>query len=174
MEAQQRPLPSHPNERWSMDFVSDWLATGQTVRILAVVDDFTRECLALEADTSISGMRVARVLETITGQRGRPGGIVLDNGPEFRGRAMAAWSEQRGVPLRFIDPGKPVQNAFAESFNGRLRDECLNANWFVNLADARRKLGAWRQDYNEARPHSQLDYLPPSEFAARIGSSLPC
>jgi putative transposase len=157
-----------------MDFVSDCLATGQTVRILTIVDDFTRECLALESDTSISGLRVARVLGAITGQRGRPEAIVVDNGPEFRSRAMEAWSEQQHVSLRFIEAGKPVQNAFAESFNGRLRDECLNANWFLNLKDARRKIRAWREDYNEARPHSALGYVTPREYCVSLGSTLPC
>jgi putative transposase len=173
-DGQAPALPTRPNERWSMDFVTDRLATGQTLRILVIVDDYTRECLALEADTSISGARVVRVLEAIMRERGRPGSIVLDNGPEFRGRAMETWSEQRGVPLRFIEPGKPVQNAYAESFNGRLRDECLNANWFLNVADARRKLAGWRTDYNEVRPHSGLGYVAPGEFAARIRGSLPC
>ena len=167
-------LPSRPNQRWSMDFVSDCVATGQTIRILTVVDDCTRECLALEVDTSISGQRVARVLDAIAGQRGRPEGIIVDNGPEFRSRVMEAWSEQRHVSLRFIEPGKPVQNAFAESFNGRLRDECLNASWFVNLGDARRKIRAWRTDYNEARPHSALGYLTPREYCISLGSTLPC
>jgi putative transposase len=160
------PSPLRRNQRWSMDFVSDSMATGQTVRVLTVVDDYTRECLAMETDTSLSGWRVRRVLDRITGERGRPEAIVVDNGPEFRGRAMESWSEQRGVRLNFIEPGKPVQNAFVESFNGRLRDECLNANWFLNVADARRRIEAWRWHYNTERPHSSLDYRTPSEFAA--------
>jgi len=149
------PSPLRRNQRWSMDFVSDSMATGQTVRVLTVVDDYTRECLAMETDTSLSGWRVRRVLDRITGERGRPEAIVVDNGPEFRSRAMESWSEQRGVRLNFIEPGKPVQNAFVESFNGRLRDECLNANWFLNVADARRRIEAWRWHYNTERPSSR-------------------
>jgi len=132
--------------------------------MLTVVDDCTRECPAIEVDTSLGGLRVRRVLDRIASERGLPEAIVLDNGPEFRGRALTAWSEERGVRLEFIQPGKPVQNAYAESFNGRLRDECLNANWFTSLSDARRKIETWRQDYNEQRPHSSLKYLPPVEF----------
>ena len=115
--------------------------------------------------TSLGGWRVRRVLDRIASERGLPEAIVLDNGPEFRGRALAAWSEERRVRLEFIQPGKPVQNAYIESFNGRLRDECLNANWFTSLGDAKRKIESWRQDYNQQRPHSSLNYLPPSEFA---------
>ncbi len=150
-----------PNERWSIDCVS----TGRVIRMLTVVDDCTRECPAIEVDTSLGGLRVRRVLDRIAEKRGLPEAIVLDNGPEFRGRALAAWSEQRGVRLEFIQPGKPAQNAYAESFNGRLRDECLNANWFTSLSDARRKIESWRQDYNQQRPHSSLNYLPPAEYA---------
>jgi putative transposase len=163
--------PTHPNARWSMDFVSDCLANGQTFRTLVVVDDYTRENLAVEVDTSLSGLRVQRVLEAVVVERGRPGGIVVDNGPEFRSRVMQAWSEQRHVSLQFIEPGRPMQNAFVESFNGRLRDECLNSNWFLNLRDARRKIRAWVRDYNEQRPHSSLGYLTPSEFAASARAS---
>ena len=117
------------------------------------------------------GMRVRRVLDRMASERGLPEAIVVDNGPEFRGRALAAWSEQSGVRLEFIQPGKPVQNAYIESFNGRLRDECLNANWFTSLSDARRKIEIWRQDYNEQRPHSSLNYLPPANFA-RIATEM--
>jgi putative transposase len=159
------PAASHANERWSMDFLSDCVSSGRVIRMLTVVDDCTRECPAIEVDTSLGGLRVRRVLDRIASQRGLPEAIVLDNGPEFRGRALAAWSEERGVRLEFIQPGKPVQNAYAESFNGRLRDECLNANWFTSLSDARRKIESWRQDYNQERPHSSLNYLPPAEFA---------
>jgi putative transposase len=158
------PAASRPNHRWSIDFVSDCVSTGKVIRMLTVVDDYTRECPAIEVDTSLGGLRVRRVLDRIAEERGLPEAIVLDNGPEFRGRALAAWSEQRGVRLEFIQPGKPAQNAYAESFNGRLRDECLNANWFTSLSDARRKIETWRQDYNQQRPHSSLDYLPPAEF----------
>ena len=162
------PAASRPNERWSMDFVSDCVSTGKVIRMLTVVDDYTRECPAIEVDTSLGGLRVRRVLDRIASERGLPEAIVLDNGPEFRGRALAAWSEERGVRLEFIQPGKPAQNAYAESFNGRLRDECLNANWFTSLNDARRKIETWRQDYNQQRPHSSLNYLPPVEFARTV------
>ena len=159
------PAATRPNHRRSMDFVSDCVSTGKAIRMLTIVDDCTRECPAIEVHTSLGGLRVRRVLDRIAGERGLPEAIVLDNGPEFRGRALAAWSEERGVRLEFIQPGKPVQNAFVESFNGRLRDECLNANWFTSLSDARRKIESWRQDYNEQRPRSSLHYLPPAEFA---------
>jgi len=162
------PAASRPNERWSMDFVSDCVSTGKVIRMLTVVDDYTRECPAIEVDTSLGGLRVRRVLDRMASERGLPEAIVLDNGPEFRGRALAAWSEERGVRLEFIQPGKPAQNAYAESFNGRLRDECLNANWFTSLSDARRKIENWRQDYNQQRPHSSLNYLPPVEFARTV------
>jgi putative transposase len=159
------PVATRANQRWSIDFVSDCVSTGRVIRMLTVVDDCTRECPAIEVDTSLGGWRVRRVLDRIASERGVPEAIVLDNGPEFRGRALAAWSEERGVRLEFIQPGKPAQNAYAESFNGRLRDECLNANWFTSLSDARRKIEDWRQDYNQQRPHSSLNYLPPTEFA---------
>ena len=133
--------------------------------MLTLVDDHTRECPVIEVDTSLGGLRVCRVLDRVAAGQGLPEAIVLDNGPEFRSRALAAWSEERGVRLEFIQPGKPVQNAYVESFNGRLRDECLNANWFTSLSDARRKIEAWRVDYNQERPHSSLGYLAPQEFA---------
>jgi putative transposase len=146
-----KPKASRPNEKWSRDFVSDCVSTGRVIRMLTVVDDCTRECPAIEIDTSLGGLRVRRVLDRIASERRLREVIVLDNGPEFRGRALATWSEERGVRLELIEPGKPVQNAYAESFNGRLRDECLNANWFTSLSDARRKIETWRQDY---KPHS--------------------
>jgi len=155
--------PQRSNQRWSMDFVSDCLAGGRSIRALTLVD-YTRECLAIEVDTSLGGMRVQRVLENVIAERGRPEVIVVDNGLEFRGRVLAGWSEERRVRLQHIEPGKPVQNAYIESFNGRLREECLNANWFVSLADARRKIEAWRRDYNEERPHSSLGYVAPQQF----------
>ena len=153
------------NQRWSLDFVSDCVSNGRVIRILTMVDDYTRECPAIEVDTCLGGLRVRRVLDRVAQQRGLPEAIVLDNGPEFRSRALTAWSEERGVRLEFIQPGKPVQNAYVESFNGRLRDECLNANWFTSLRDARQKIENWREDYNQQRPHSSLNYLPPVEFA---------
>lgn len=163
---QRRPLivPSGPNERWSMDFTSDQLADGRSFRTLNVVDDFTRESLAIEADTSLPGLRVARVLDRIADERGLPKAIVIDNGPEFSGRALDAWAYERKVTLSFIQPGKPTQNAFAESFNGKFRDECLNQHWFLSMQDARRKIESWRVDYNQVRPHSSLGDRPPAEF----------
>lgn len=162
-----KPAASQPNERWSMDFVADCVSSGKVIRMLTIVDDCTRECPVIEVDTSLGGLRVRRVLDRMAIERGLPEVIVVDNGPEFRSRALAAWSEERGVRLEFIQPGKPVQNAYIESFNGRLRDECLNANWFTSLSDARRKIETWRQDYNQQRPHSSLHYLPPAEFARK-------
>lgn len=164
----RRPMvvPSRMNERWSMDFVSDALADGRKFRNLTIVDDFTRESLEIETDTSIPGQRVTRVLDEIGERRGLPSSIVIDNGPEFSGRALDAWAHAHGVALQFIEPGKPVQNAFIESFNGRLRDECLNQHWFTRLTDARSKIREWRIDYNEVRPHSALGNLTPAAFAA--------
>ena len=159
------PVLTRPNQEWSIDFVSDALANGRAIRSLTVLDDFTKESLAIEVDISLSGLRVTRVLDRIIAERGKPDGLRLDNGPEFTSRCLVAWAEQRGVPLIYIQPGKPVQNSYIESFNGRFRDECLNANWFENLADARRKIEAWRLDYNHARPHSSLAYRTPEEFA---------
>jgi putative transposase len=155
-----------PNEQWSVDFLSDSLAWGRRIRLLAVLDTFTRESLAIEVDTSLPGARVVQVLDRLVAARGTPREIVLDNGPELTSRVLDQWASDRGVRLRFIAPGKPVQNAFIESFNGRLRDECLNEHWFLGLGDARRTVGAWRQDYNGARPHSALAYRTPEEFAA--------
>jgi len=147
------PAATRPNERWSMDFVSDCVRTGKVIRMLTIVDDCTRECPAIEVDTSLGGFRVRRVLDRIASERGLPEAIVLDNGPEFRGRALATWSAERGVRLEFIQPRKPVQNAYVESFNGRLRDECLNANWFTSLSDARqdRNLAAGLQPATSAQ-----------------------
>ena len=157
-------LPGRPNQQWGVDFVSDALAWGRRIRLFTVVDVFTREALAIEVDTSLPGARVAGVLERLAAERGAPAEIVLDNGPELAGRAVDQWAYERGVWLRFIEPGKPVQNAFVESFHGRLRDECLDRHWFLGLADARRIVEAWRQDYNRARPHSALGYRAPEEF----------
>src|SRR5262252_719912 len=163
-----RPAAERVNQRWSIDFVSDSVNGSKVIRILTLVDDYTRECPTMEVDTCLGGLRVRRVLDRVAQQRGLPEAIVLDNGPEFRSRALIAWSEERGVRLEYIQPGKPVQNAYAESFNGRLRDECLNANWFTSLSDARRKIESWRQDYNQQRPHSSLNYLSPIEFARTV------
>lgn len=163
-ERRPLPAPTRPNERWSMDFVSDALAGGRVFRTLNVVDDFTRECLAIEVDTSLSGFRVARVLAALIAERGAPARVVSDNGPEFTSRALDAWAHKAGVELHFITPGKPIENAYCESFNGRFRDECLNQSWFTSLDDARRRISDWRIDYNDVRPHSSLDNMTPSEF----------
>jgi putative transposase len=159
--------PRRARERFSMDFVSDSLATGRSFRSLNIVDDYTRECLAMEVDLSITGERVARVLERLIEGGRKPQMIVVDNGPEFTSKALDAWATRNKVQLRFIDPGKPIQNAYIESFNGRLRDECLNQYWFVSLEEAREVIGRWREDYNEQRPHSSLDQQTPAEFARR-------
>ena len=160
------PVPSGPNRRWSLDFVHDQMTDGRRFRILAVVDDATRECLGLMADTSISGVRVARELDRIVARRGRPGGIVSDNGTELTSNAILAWSDRQKVAWHYIAPGKPVQNAFIESFNGRLRDELLNETLFRSLPQARVVLEAWRRDYNAERPHSSLGWQTPLAFAA--------
>ena len=160
-------LPSAPNERWSMDFVADRLDDGRRFRALTVVDVFTRECLAIEADFSLTGRKVADVLERLVFERGTPKIITVDNGSEFYSKEMDSWAYRREVRLDFIRPGKPVENAFIESFNGRLRDECLNAEVFVNLPAARQRLHEWKRDYNECRPHSSLGGIPPSEYAAK-------
>jgi len=156
-------------ERWAMDFVADALANGRRIRVLTVVETFTRECLATEVDTSLPGMRVARVLDRLGSAEGLPARITVDNGPEFAGRTLDAWAYQHGVQLDFIAPGKPVQNAYIESFNGRLRDECLNEHWFSTLAEARATIEAWRLDYNSVRPHSALHNRTPEEFARQMG-----
>jgi putative transposase len=151
--------------RWSMDFTADTLADGRTFRTLNIVDDFTRECLAIEVDRSLPGLRVTRVLDRLAAAEGLPSTIVVDNGPEFAGRTLDAWAYARGVTLRFIRPGKPIENAYIESFNGKFRDECLNEHWFVNLADAKLAIEAWRVDYNTVRPHSSLGGRTPQQFA---------
>jgi putative transposase len=159
-------LPTAPNQRWSMDFVSDAFDGGRTFRVLNVVDDFSRECLAAEVDTSLPGLRVARVLDRISEQRGGyPKTLVVDNGPEFTGRELDAWAHRHKVDILFIRPGKPIENAFVESFNGRMRDECLNQHWFISLNDARTRIEEWRIDYNTERPHSALGNLPPARYA---------
>jgi putative transposase len=158
------PQPTQPNEDWAMDFVHDGTAGGRTFRTLNIVDRFTRECLAIEVDASITGHRVVAVLALLVAMRGKPASIRVDNGPEFISRVLDAWAFAQGVSLHFIRPGKPTENGHVESFNGRLRDECLNVNWFVDLADAREKIELWRKDYNEVRPHSSLGYLTPVEY----------
>lgn len=167
------PAPRKPNDRWSMDFVSDALGTGRRFRALTLVDDLTRECPAIEVDFSLPGERVVRVLDRVAAARGYPLVIVCDNGPEFRGEALDQWAHQHGVHLAFIEPGKPVQNAYIESFNGRFRDECLNEHWFVSLADAQQTIEAWRIDYETARPHSGLADRTPAEFARALRLTTP-
>ena len=161
-------LPSAANERWSLDFVHDQMVDARRFRILAVVDDCTRECLALVADTSIPGLRVARELDRVVACRGRPATIVSDNGTELTSNAMLRWADERRVAWHYIVPGKPTQNAFIESFNGRLRDELLNETLFRSLPHARAILETWRQDYNVQRPHSRLGWLTPEAYAARL------
>ena len=172
--ARGRPgLPTRPNQCWALDFVSDTLAWGRRIRCLTVLDCFTREAPAIEVDTSLPGARVVRVLDELAEQRGLPTAILMDNGPELTGQALDQWAYEHGVELRFIDPGKPVQNAFIESFNGRFRDECLNQHWFVSLPHARRIVEAWRLDYNRDRPHSSLGYLTPDEFVQQVWATMP-
>jgi len=159
------PMLVRPNQEWAMDFVSDALATGRALRMFTLIDGFTKESLAIEVDTGISSRQVTRVLERVIEERGAPGSIRCDNGPEFTSVYFVEWCKERSITVLHIQPGKPVQNGHVESFNGRLRDECLNTNWFVNLVDARRKIAAWRKEYNEERPHSSLAYRTPEEFA---------
>ena len=160
------PLPNldGPNQRWSMDFMSDQFATGRRVRILNVVDEYSRECLGQLVDVSIAGARVSRLLDHLAIERGSPQAIVLDNGPEFTSKALFLWAQRTGVHLRFIQPGKPSQNALVESFNGKFRDACLNEHWFLDLAEARRRIEAWRIHDNTVRPHSALGVLSPEQF----------
>ncbi len=168
------PAAERPNQRWSMDFVTDSIVTGRRFRALAIVDDFSRECPAIEVDTSLGGARVVDVLERLADRRGLPEVITVDNGPEFAGKSLDAWAYRRGVKLNFIRPGKPIENAFAESFNGRLRDECLNTNWFLNVRHAREVIEHWRKDYNAVRPHSALGGLAPHQFTELVGDTLRC
>jgi putative transposase len=161
-------VPALPNDRWSLDFVSDQLTDGRRFRMLTVVDDCTRECLGLVADTSLSGLRVARELDRIIEGRGKPKMIVSDNGSEFTSNAILQWTDRTRVEWHYIAPGKPIQNAFIESFNGRLRDELLNEILFSSLTHARSALSNWRSDYNHHRPHSGLGWLTPAEFAQTI------
>jgi putative transposase len=158
-------LPQGPNQRWSLDFLSDAFADGRRFRILAIVDDFTRECLALVSDTSLPGLRVVRELDCLIAWRGRPTMCVSDNGTELTGMAILRWSQETRVEWHYITPGKPQQNAFIESFNGRLRDELLNETLFTSLAHVREALAMWKDDYNTVRPHSALGNLPPAVFA---------
>ena len=159
-------MATAPNQRWSMDFMSERIADGRWFRMLTVVDQFTRECLCLVADQSLTGEKVAQALEPIVAQRGAPRSITVDNGSEFASRVMDAWAYCHGIQLDFIRPGKPVENGFIESFNGRLRDECLNVEVFFTLDDVREKLARWQEDYNFTRPHSSLQDRTPATFVA--------
>ncbi len=159
--------PQQPNERWSLDFLHDRLANGRSLRFLAVHDDCTRECLWIEVDTSLSTQRVTRVLDCLTELPGKPASLLTDSGPEFTGLALERWAHDRQVRHRFITPGKPSQNGFIESSNGKLRDECLNEHEFLNLDHARELLDEFREDYNNLRPHSSLNNLTPAEYAAQ-------
>ena len=169
----QRPrqpmeVPLGVNQRWSMDFVSDQLSNGRRFRVLNIVDDFSREMIGQLVSVSISGRQVARFLDQLSQARGRPNKIVCDNGTEFTSKAMFFWSQESGVGLGFIQPGKPTQNAFVESLNGKFRNECLNRHWFRSLDQARCEIDQWRHHYNHVRPHSSLNYLPPVAFAEQV------
>lgn len=155
------------NARWSLDFISDALWTGRRFRALGIVDDCTRQSPAILVDFSISRQRIARLLDALAPSYGRLVEIVMDNGPELTSKALFEWSRRTGVRLRFIEPGKPIQNAYVESFLGRFRDECLNEHWFGSLAEAQRTIEAWRRHYNEQRPHSALGYQTPEAYARR-------
>lgn len=166
----QRPripmeVPTAANQRWSMDFVADQLSSGRRFRVLNIVDDFTREMVGQLVSVSISGTMVARFLTDLIDARSKPGSIVCDNGTEFTSKAMFFWSKENHVKLSFIQPGKPTQNAFVESLNGKFRNECLNQHWFRTLDEARYEIELWREHYNHVRPHSSLNYMSPVEFA---------
>jgi len=167
---QPLPEPGAANQVWSVDFMTDAFSSGRRFRTLNIVDDYTRECLAIEVDTSLGGVRVVRVLEELKQRRGLPRQIRSDNGPEFVSRAVDQWAYEQGLRWHTIQPGRPMENGYVESFNGRFRDECLNENWFSDLADAREKIASWKQDYNRSRPHSALGYRTPEEFAAAAAS----
>lgn len=160
--------PRQPNERWGMDFIHDACADGRRFRCLTMVDEYTRECPVIEVDTSLPAARVIGVLDQLAGHRGLPRSLVVDHGPEFISRALDLWAYRRGIALAFIRPGKPVENAYVESFHSRFRDECLSAHWFETLTDARFQIEHWRQDYNEVRPHTSLAGRTPAEFATTL------
>lgn len=166
-EREPLPVPTGPNQLWAMDFVHDVMVGAQKIKVLTIVDCYHREAVQLVVDTSLNGVRVARTLEELGVARGYPRRIIIDNGPEFTSSALDAWAFSRDVELHFITPGKPCQNGYIESFNGKFRDECLNENWFVDLKDTRQIIETWRKDYNEERPHSALNYMSPMEFLRR-------
>lgn len=166
MEKRCKPLSvKNVNERWSLDFVSDMLKSGKRIRILTMIDEATRECINLEADTCLTGERVVMALNKSAFFRGLPEEILTDNGPEFTSLALSQWCYENQVKHLFIEPGKPIQNAYIESFNGKFREECLNAHWFKNLQETRMLLENWRWEYNHFRPHSSLGNLTPCEYA---------
>ena len=163
-------VPGWANQVWTMDYTHDELSSGRKFRTLNLMDGYTREALGIEVDTSLPGLRVVRVLEQLRERRGAPAAIQVDNGTEFTSRVVDQWAHQHQVALHFIERGKPTQNAFMESFNGKFRDECLNQNWFVDLRHAGEVIEAWRVDYNTVRPHSSLGYLTPEEFASSVAA----
>lgn len=167
-ERKPLPKPLTANLSWSMDFVSDGLADGRRLRCLNIVDDCTRECVAIEVDTSITGSRVKAVMERLADTRGLPRSITVDHGPEFEGQVLDAWAYAAQVQLSFIGPGKPNENAYIESFNGKFRDECLNEHWFMTMKHARQIIENWRIEYNTEREHSSLGKLTPQEYAQMI------
>lgn len=170
-EGSPQPTLTAANQEWAVDFAHDALANGRAIRVLTVEDEYTRESLGLPVDTSFASRRVTRELETILAGREKPLAIRCDNGPEFTSRHFLAWCVEKQIALVHIQPGKPQQNGYVESFNGKLRDECLNVNWFENLWDARRKIAAWQKEYNEERPHSALGYQTPAAFARQLAPS---
>ena len=168
----RQPLirPGAANEVWSMDFVFDRVATGRAIKSLAVVDDATHEPIAIVSEHSIGGDHLVRIMDRLCAQRGRPAVIRTDNGKEFTGKAMLTWAHRNGIALRLIEPGKPTQNAYIESFNGRLRDECLNEHWFTSLLHAQVEIEKWRREYNEERPKRALGGLTPAAYARQLAS----
>lgn len=174
LEVDRGPLgvPSEVNQVWSMDFVMDAMANGRRLKLLTVVDDLSKEAVDIHVAHSITGDHVVEILDRISQFRGYPGAIRTDQGPEVTGKVLDQWAYQNGITLKLIQPGKPTQNAYIESFNGKLRDECLNEHWFLSLSEAKQIIGNWRRDYNEQRPHSSLGYLTPSEFAAKCRESV--
>jgi len=168
------PKPIRPNQIWGMDFVADAALNNRRIKAMPIVDVYTKKCHRIEVDTSINGVRVCRVLDEVGNQEGLPEVIMIDNGPEFASKALDEWAYRNVVKLQFIRPGKPVENAYIESFNGRFRDECLNEHWFINLGHARTLIEDWRIDYNQVRPHSSLGNLTPDEFIRKEAETGSC
>lgn len=171
----EMPKPEAPGHRWSIDFIHDKTVDGRRFRVFTVVDDCTREAIVCLPERSFSGHRIIRELEQIIEiRKEKPLSLVMDNGPEFTSRAFLGWAQLNDIKLDFIQPGKPTQNAFVESFNGRFRDECLNMNWFFDLHEAKRIISDWQDDYNQNRPHSSLGYLSPNEYKRQFFSHIDC